>query len=82
VVTVRAVGDGSGRDVPGLVGRIEAALARGAPAEAAAAWDMLPEEPKRISAEWASRLKARVAAEAALQRLGAESLAALAAPAR
>lgn len=82
VVTVRAVGDGTGRDVPGLVGRIEGALARGAPGDAASAWDMLPEGPKRISADWAARLKQRVAAEAAMQRLGAEALAALAAPAR
>lgn len=82
VVTVRAVGDGSGRDVPGLVGRIEASLARGALADAAAAWEQLPEDPKRISADWAARLKGRVAAEAALRRLGAESLAALDAPAR
>jgi hypothetical protein len=80
IVTVRAVGDGSGRDVPGLVQRIELALARGALPEAAAAWDSLPEDPKRISAEWGARLKARIAADNAAQKLGADSLAALDAP--
>ena len=80
IVTVRAVGDGSGRDVPGLVQRIESALARGALPEAAAAWDSLPEDPKRISAEWGARLKARIAADNAAQKLGADSLAALDAP--
>lgn len=82
VVTVRAVGDGSGRDIPGLVGRIEASLARGALADAAGAWEQLPDDAKRLSNDWAARLKQRVAAEAALRRLGAESLAALDAPAR
>ncbi len=80
IVTVRAVGDGSGRDVPGLVQRIESALARGALSEAAAAWDSLPDAPKRISAEWGTRLKARIAADNAAQALGADSLAALDAP--
>ncbi len=82
IVTVRAVGDGSGRDVPGLVGRIESALGRGVLPEAAAAWDALPEDPKRSSAEWGARLKARIAADAAAQKLGADSLAALDAPTR
>ena len=82
IVTVRAVGDGSGRDIPGLVGRIESALGRGALPEAAAAWDSLPEEPKRLSAEWGARLKGRIAADAAAQKLGADSLAALDAPTR
>jgi hypothetical protein len=82
VVTVRAVGDGSGRDIPGIVGRIEASLARGALAEAASAWDTLPEDARRASADWASRLKRRVAADEAARRLGAEALAALDAPAR
>ncbi|MGA0597028.1 COG4223 family protein [Enterovirga sp. CN4-39] len=82
VVTVRAVGDGSGRDVPGLVGRIEAALNRGALGEAAAAWESLPDEPRRVSAEWGARLKARIAADNAARTIGAESLAALDAPSR
>jgi len=80
-VTVRAVGDGSGRDVPGLVQRIETALARGALPEAAAAWDSLPEAPKALSADWGTRLKSRIAADNAAQALGADSLAALDAPA-
>ena len=77
VVTVRAIGDGSGSDVPGLVARIEAAVGRGSLADAATAWDALPAEPKAISADWAAGLKRRVAAEEAVRRIGAESLAAL-----
>lgn len=77
VVTVRATGDGSGTDVPGLVARIQAALGRGALPEVAKLWDQLPEEPKRLSAGWGERLKARVAAEDAARRLVAQSLASL-----
>lgn len=82
VVTVRAVGDGSGTDQPALVARIEAALNRGALADAATTWDALPETAKSISSAWAGRLKARVAADAALRQISAESLSALNAPTR
>ena len=77
VVTVRAVGDGSGTDLPGLVARIETALARGVLADAAMLWDQLPETAKRLSADWAGRLKARAAAEAAARRIVGTSIAAL-----
>lgn len=82
VVTVRAIGDGSGSDQPALVARIEAALNRGALADAAAAWDALPETARGVSSEWAGRLKARIAADAALRAISAESLSALNAPTR
>jgi hypothetical protein len=82
IVTVRAVGDGSGRDLPGTVARIDAALGRGALADAAVAWETLPEAAKSISAEWGAKLRTRVAAETAARRLASESLAALDAPAR
>ena len=82
VVTVRAVGDGSGSDQPALVARIEAALNRGALADAATTWDALPETAKGLSSAWAGRLKARVAADAALRQISADSLSALNAPSR
>ena len=77
IVTVQAIGDGSGEDVPGLVGRIESSLGRGAVADAKAAWDKLPEEKRRLSAAWGTKLAARAAAEDAARRIGAQSLAAL-----
>jgi hypothetical protein len=82
IVTVRAVGETSGNDLPALVGRIETALARGALADAADAWDSLPDASKQLSAEWGAKLKRRVAADAAARRISIESLSALSAPAR
>lgn len=77
VVTVRAIGDGSGADLPGLIAKIESALARGAVGEAKAAWDRLPEDKRRQSAAFGERLGGRAAAEDAARRIGAQSLAAL-----
>jgi hypothetical protein len=77
IVTVRDVGETGGTDVGAQVGRIEKALARGALGEAAAAWDGLPDDAKRISAEWATRLKQRAAAEDAARRISAEALSAI-----
>ncbi|WP_375458629.1 COG4223 family protein [uncultured Enterovirga sp.] len=77
VVTVRAVGDGSGSDLPGLVARIEASLARGSLAPAAAAWEQLPNEAKAMSSDWGSRLKTRVAADQAAKSISSAALASL-----
>jgi hypothetical protein len=77
VVTVRAVDDPSGTGVPALVGRIEAALARGAFADAVAAWDALPEPSRALSAAWGEELKRRAAAEAAARAVSADAIAAL-----
>jgi hypothetical protein len=79
VVTVRAVNEPSGGfgGVQGLVARIDDALARGALADAAAAWDALPEPARRLSAEWGRQLKQRLAAETAARALAADAVAAL-----
>lgn len=77
VVTVRAVGDGSGSDLPGLVGRIETLLSRGDAAGAATAWDALPTPARDVSSEWGARLKARVAVEGAVRQVATDALAAL-----
>jgi hypothetical protein len=77
IVTVRDVGETGGTDVGAQVGRIDKALSRGALAEAASAWDTLPDDAKRISAEWATRLKQRAAAEEAARRISVEALSAI-----
>lgn len=77
LVTVRSLGDGSGTDTPGLVARIQNALAAGRVAEALTAWNSLPEAAKATSASWAEALKNRVAVEDAARRIGATALAAL-----
>lgn len=77
VVTVRAVGDGSGSDLPGLVGRIETSLSRGDAVAAATAWDALPASARDVSSEWGARLKARVAVEGAVRQIATDALAAL-----
>jgi hypothetical protein len=77
IVTVRDVGETGGTDVGAQVGRIDKALARGALGEAAAAWDALPDDAKRISAEWGARLKQRAAAEDAARRISTEALSAI-----
>jgi hypothetical protein len=82
VVTVRAVGEPSGADGASLVARIENALARGALAEAATAWDALPEPARAQSQDWGARLKQRAAAEAAAQTMSAEALTAVEASVR
>jgi hypothetical protein len=77
VVTVRAVGDPKSTDVASLVARIEDALASDSVAEAAAAWDALPEPARRVAPEWGTKLKQRAAAEAAAEKVHAEALSAL-----
>jgi hypothetical protein len=82
VVTVRAVGEPQGSDPASLVARIDRALADDALAEAAAAWDALPESARRASQGWGEKLKQRAAAEAAAQRISTEALSALEAATR
>lgn len=77
LVSVRAVGDGSGTDLPGLVGRIETALNRADLSGAAATADRLPDSAKREASDWIARLKARAAADASAARIKATALAAL-----
>lgn len=82
VVTVRAVGERDANSPSGLVARIGTALARGALKDAAGAWDALPEPARRASEAWGQRLKQRIAAEEAAQKLSAEALTALEASTR
>ena len=80
IVTVRAVGDRTGNDLPGLIGRIQTSLEGGNLPDAAAAWDRLPDPARNVSADWAKRLKARAAADGAAGRIAADALSALQAP--
>jgi hypothetical protein len=77
IVTVRRIGQPGSNDVPGLVARIEDALARGALPDAAAAWDALPEPARRAGEAFGRKLKARVAAEEAARTISNQALAAL-----
>jgi hypothetical protein len=77
IVTVRPMGETGSTATPALVARIENALDRGAVGEAAAAWDALPEPARRLSEDWARKLKARAAAEDAARSISTEALAAL-----
>ncbi|MFL5112255.1 MAG: COG4223 family protein [Microvirga sp.] len=77
IVTIRPVGEPGSNTVPSLVARIDDALARGALAEAAAAWDALPEPARRAQEDFGRRLKARAAAEDAARAISNQALAAL-----
>jgi hypothetical protein len=77
IVTIRSPNESDAPGVPGLVDRIDSALARGAFADAASAWDALPEPARRQSEAFGSRLKQRAAAEAASRAIAADAVAAL-----
>ena len=69
VVRVRPAGEAPGDDPAGLVGRIDAAMGRGAIGEAFAAWNRLPEPAKAASRGFAEAARKRVAAEEAVKAL-------------
>jgi hypothetical protein len=82
VVTVRALDEPAGAGVQGLVARIDTALTRGDFANAAAAWDALPEPARRLSEDWGRQLKQRAAAATASRAIAADAVAALNPPTR
>lgn len=65
MVRIRPVGQAAGDTPAGQVGRIEAALPRGAFADALRAWQALPLAGQAASAEFGAVLKARAEADAA-----------------
>ena len=69
VVRVRPAGEAPGDDPAALIGRIDAALGRGAIGEAFAAWNRLPEPAKAASRGFAEAARKRVAAEEAVKAL-------------
>ncbi len=77
VVTVRPVNEPGSTGVPSLVARIEQALARGDVADAAAAWEALPEPSRRLSEDWGRQVKAVAEATRASQGIADNALAAL-----
>lgn len=77
VVTVRPVNEQDSTGVSGLVARIRQALEAGDVADAAAAWDALPEPSRRISEEWGRQVKAVAQAHQAAQAIGSDALATL-----
>ena len=82
IVSVRPVGEAGSTTLPGLVGRIESALERGAIQDATGAWNSLPEPARRTSEEFGHRLKQRAEAEDAARKLSADALSALEASTR
>jgi hypothetical protein len=77
VVTVRPVNEQDSTGVSGLVARIRQALEGGDVADAAAAWEALPEPSRRISEEWGRQVKAVAQAHQAAQAIGSDALATL-----
>jgi len=77
VVTIRPVGEADGTGVPAVLARIDRALGRGNMAEAAAAWQSLPEPSRRLSEDWGRSVKAVSEAEAAVQAEANDALSAL-----
>jgi hypothetical protein len=75
VVRVRPVGETPGDDPAALIGRIDAALGRGAIGEAFAAWNRLPEPAKAASRGFADAARKRVAAEEAVKALTSAAVA-------
>lgn len=77
VVTVRPVSETGATGVPGIVARIDRALENGDVADAAAAWQSLPEPSRRLSEEWGRKVQARAEAEAAAQAAADDALSVL-----
>ena len=78
VVQVRPVGESAGGDPAALAASIEAALARGAVSQALAAWTKLPEPARAASARFGAGARQLVAAQEAVEALGAGAVADLA----
>lgn len=81
IVRVRPTGEVAGDGVPERIARIEARLNAGDLAGAAAEWRKLPEESRKIGADWGAALEARVAAAAAIDAVNRAVLSTLAKPA-
>ena len=77
IVSIKPVGEAGATSIPALVARIENALARGAVADAASAFDDLPDEAWRATEDFGRKLKARAAAEEAARTISNQALAAL-----
>lgn len=82
IVSVRRVGDAPVAAGPNPLSRVQAALDRGDLADAAKAWDALPDGARAASAEFGASLKRRAAADEAARAISTAALAALGAPAR
>jgi len=70
----------TGSDPGSLMARVEDGVRRGAFGEALAEWERLPEASKSATAEWAGRVRARLAAETLAARLRTDALARIGAP--
>jgi hypothetical protein len=76
-VKVRPAGASPGSDPDAVASRIDADLNAGSFRAALDEWLQLPDVSKTASADWADRLKARVAAEEAARSIASGAIAAL-----
>jgi len=77
IVTVRAVGDTGSGDPTTLPQRMEAALGVGKIGVAAGLWAQLPEPARNASADFGAALQKRAAADAAIEKIAQDAVAAL-----
>ena len=63
LVVVRPAGPVEGNSVGAILSRVEAALKSGNSGEALSQWETLPEEARRMGAEWEQALRQRIEAE-------------------
>lgn len=77
IVTIRPVGESGSSDPATLPIRLEAALAEGDIVKAAELWAQLPEPARRGSEAFGTALKQRAAAEATIDRIAQDAVAAL-----
>lgn len=81
IVRVRPTGEVAGDGVPERIARIEARLTAGDLGGAAAEWKKLPDDSRKIGAEWGAALEARVGAAQAIDAVNRAVLSTLSKPA-
>ncbi|MHA7776228.1 COG4223 family protein [Roseibium sp. M-1] len=79
IIAIRGGGDASGDTPAAVLQRMELAVSNGRLAAALEAYQALPEDSQKVGADWATRAKARVEADALTDKASQEVLNALAA---
>ena len=74
LVQVRPVGEVTGAGVPAVVARMEVAIDKGNYAAALTEYETLPEAPKAAGADYAGKLRARLAADELMDKVLAAAL--------
>jgi len=79
IISIRGGGDASGDTPTAVLQRMEIAVSNGRLAAALEAYEALPEDSQKVAADWATRARARVQADALTDKASQEVLNALAA---